>query len=197
MNTQMFEVLKSYIEARKKTELEAFQAKMAELEKEEACITAFCTMFQDASKSTEPSTTIETDSTRLVSEVKLKKPKKAKSKKPKEPTSTVETSPDTEVKGESIVGDIIQTSMPPLPSSPTVQKEPSEYKRFCSSVSVLIKEALDSAKAPLGFYTKVSGYMYSSGLKDNLTVESVKEAIKYLNDHPEHVSKTKQKTQKN
>ena len=194
MNTQMFEVLKSYIEARKKTELEAFQAKKAELEKEEACIMAFCTMFKDASK---PSVEIVEEVPAVDATTKVKKPKKAKSKKPKEPTSTVETSPDTEVKGESIVGDIIQTSMPPLPSSPTVQKEPSEYKRFCSSVSVLIKEALDSAKAPLGFYTKVSGYMYSSGLKDNLTVESVKEAIKYLNDHPEHVSKTKQKTQKN
>lgn len=194
MNTQMFQVLKSYIETRKKIELEAFQAKMAELEKEEACITAFCTMFQDASK---PSVEIVEEVPAVDATTKVKKAKKVKSKKPKEPTSTVEASPDTEIKGESIVGDIIQTSMPPLPSSLTVQKEPSEYKRFCSSVSVLIKEALDSAKAPLGFYTKVSGYMYSSGLKDNLTVESVKEAIKYLNDHPEHVSKTKQKTQKN
>jgi len=187
MSTQMFNALKSYIEYRKKTELEAFQAKMAEIEKEEAYILAFCSRALND----ETQSSAEIVETEVVEAVEAKKQKKQKkSKKPKH------EAPVSEINLEPSALESISTPTPPLPSSPVVQKEPSEYKRFSSSVSVLIKEALDSAKAPLGFYTKVSGYMYSTGLKDNLTVESVKEAIKYLNDHPEYVSKTKQKAQK-
>jgi len=191
----MFNALKSYIEYRKKAELEAFQAKMAEIEKEEAYILAFCSraLNDETQSSAEVVETkvIETEIVETVeATIKTKKPKKAKSKKPKHDAPALELNP------EPSALESISTPTPPLPSSPVVQKEPSEYKKFSSKASVLIKEALDSAKAPLGFYTKVSGYMYSTGLKDNLTVESVKEAIKYLNDHPEYVSKTKQKAQK-
>ena len=67
------------------------------------------------------------------------------------------------------------------------KKPPTEYAKFTSEVSKLVKEALNGEKMKAGFHQKVAGYMHKMA-KTSATLENVKDAIKYLDEHPEYTS---------
>jgi len=67
------------------------------------------------------------------------------------------------------------------------KKPPTEYQKFTSEVSKLLKEAMAGDKMKPGFHTKVAGYMQKTA-KTSATLENVIDAMKYLNAHPDYVS---------
>jgi len=121
----------------------------------------------------------------MVAEVvqKVKKPKKSK--------KMAEVIPEV----------VAETPHPELPSSPVVEKKakkekrevkktrpPTEYQIFTSEISKLVKEALPAGtKMKRGFHQKVAGYMKQTA-KTAATLENVRAAMQYLNDHPEYKS---------
>jgi len=75
----------------------------------------------------------------------------------------------------------------PMKEDKKDKKPPTEYQIFTSEISKLVKEALAGEKMKRGFHQKVTGYMKKTA-KTSATLENVKDAMKYLNDHPEYVS---------
>ena len=72
------------------------------------------------------------------------------------------------------------------------KKPPTPYQTFTSEVSKLVKEVLNGEKMKAGFHQKVAGYMHKVA-KKAATLENVKDAITYLNAHPEYKSEHQEK----
>jgi hypothetical protein len=72
------------------------------------------------------------------------------------------------------------------------KKPPTPYQIFTSEVSKLGKEVLNGEKMKAGFHQKVAGYMHKVA-KKSATLENVKDAITYLNAHPEYKSEHQEK----
>ena len=62
---------------------------------------------------------------------------------------------------------------------------PTPYATFTFEVSRLVKQVLNGEKMKPGFHQKVAGYLHKVA-KKSPTLENVKDAIAYLNAHPEY-----------